>query len=123
MWHVLEGLGAAVVAYVLLIYWLVFGRGAFQVVYNPVVGWLIRTLAPNMELTTIGARSYTFSASDVPTAQRVVHETFHYTNQWRVYPLTFLPRYFYELARYGYGCSPMEEAARKAAGEPSECAA
>ena len=118
-----ELLGGAVAFYVLAILWLVYARGAFRVTYNPVVGFLIRTLSPNMECTTIGARCYLYSQSDVPTARRVAHERFHYTNQWRVYPLTFLPRYFYQLARYGYGCAPIEEEARRAAGEPSECTA
>jgi hypothetical protein len=114
-------LAGAVAAYCLVILWAVYGRGAFQVVYNPVVGWLIRTLAPKMEATTIGARCFLASASTVLTADTVVHERFHSEQQWRKTPLTFIPRYFYQLARYGYGCHPMEEAARKAAGEPSEC--
>lgn len=112
-------LAGLAVVYIILIYWLVFGRGALQFVYNPVVGWLIRTIAPQVELMTVGARCYKYAAADVVTPQRVVHETFHFEKQWRVYPLTFLPRYFYELAQYGYNKMPMEQAARAAAGEPT----
>lgn len=113
----------ALLAYVLLVEWQVFGRGAFLVVYNPIVGWLIRFCSKDIEATTIGARCYMARPNTMLNASGLVHERFHYEQQWRAYPLTFLPRYFWLLALHGYGCHPMEEAARKAAGEPSECPA
>lgn len=111
--------GGTLAAYMWLINWLVFGRGAFTICYSPFVGWVLRTFAPSMECITIGARCYLWDRNDPITEQRVTHEKFHYTNQWREYPLTFLPRYFYELWKYGYDKSPMENAARAAAGEPT----
>lgn len=115
---VLIWLAVLFVLYALTILYLVFARGAFRVVYDPFVGWCLRTFAGNIECITIGARCYTFSASDVLTDQRRLHEQFHYDHQWRRYPLTFLPRYWWELARFGYDKMPMEQDARAAGGEP-----
>ena len=114
-------LAGAWLIYAALILRAVYCRGAFQIVYNPVVAWILRVVGGgNILLCTVGARSYQ-CARFVTPIDVAIHERFHYEQQWRVYPLTFLPRYFVLLAVHGYGCHPMEEAARKAAGEPSEC--
>ena len=112
-----EWVGGAWLGYALLVCWAVFWRGAFQVVYSPVVGVILRALTSGMEATTIGARCYLIQPGTALSADGRVHENFHYQQQWRVYPLTFIPRYFYEMIRYGYTTAPMEVAARKAAGE------
>lgn len=111
------------IAYVALITWAVFGRGEFAIVYDSTWGWILGHLAPHEECITIGARCYVYASTDlaVMTPQRKDHERFHYEEQWRKYPLTFIPRYYLQLIRYGYQCAPMEEDARKAAGEPMRC--
>lgn len=112
--------GALGVAYYMLIGWLVFFRGDFALAYNPLIGRLLDWFG--MEEITIGARCFICRelhlAGRTPTPQRLVHERFHYEKQWREYPWSFLPRYFYQLARYGYDKAPIENEARAAAGEP-----
>jgi len=49
------------------------------------------------------------------------HELFHIDQQWARWPLSFEFRYLWQAWRRGYGCNPFEEAARAAAGQPSEC--
>ena len=112
-----EILGGVWLAYAAVILWLVYGRGAFSVVYNPMIAPLIR--GAGMQAMTVGARCYLAHADARLTPSGLVHETFHYREQWRRRPLTFLPRYFFQLARYGYDKCPMENEARVAAGEPA----
>ena len=102
--------------YAVTIYWLVFWRGPFAVTYNPVIAWWLRRF--RMEAVTLGARVYLHRQNAVLSPSGYTHEEFHFKHQWRVTPLTFLPRYFYQLARFGYDQMEMEQAAREAAGEP-----
>jgi hypothetical protein len=99
--------------------WLVYWRGPFKQTYNPLVGWVIRKAG--MGAMTLGSTCYL----DLPTSQLtpagIIHETYHYEEQWKQWPLTFLPRYLIENLRKGYKCNGFEEAARKAAGQASEC--
>jgi hypothetical protein len=103
--------------YYLGIYWLVYGRGEFKVVYNPFMGWVLRTFLGGMEAIVLGARCYIYKADDPITPERIEHEKFHYTNQWLKYPYTFLFRYLYYKIRFGYGKNPIEQEARISAGE------
>lgn len=110
-----------VAGYFALIRWLVFGRGEFQFVDNAFMAWVLCNFAGRMQCITIGARCYGWAKNwqIQLTPARRAHERFHFTHQWRAYPYTFLFRYYYQLARYGYDAHPMEEQARLAAGEPS----
>ena len=105
-----------VIGYIWLVHWLVFGRGAFAVVYNPVIGWCVRRIG--MAACTIGARCYMATATTRMTITGYRHEEAHYVHQWCVRPYTFVPRYLYWLARVGYDQHPDEQEARLIAGEP-----
>lgn len=109
------------VVYVAAIYWLVFGRGEFRFVDNAFVAWVLVNFMGRMQCITIGARCYGYASGwqNELTPERRKHEEFHYTNQWRVMPYTFLPRYLIDLALHGYEKSVYENAARQAAGEPT----
>lgn len=103
-------------AYAIAIFWLVFWRGPFAVTYSPFVAWWLRRL--KMEAITIGARVYLHRQNAVLSPSGFTHEEFHFTQQWRRRPLSFLPRYLWLLWRVGYDRHPDEQAARAAAGEP-----
>lgn len=114
----LWAVGLVLVAYYFLIAWLVYFRGPFQFVYNPVIAWLLDRFG--MEAITIGARCYLCDRDRVLTPERLKHEEVgHFQNQWRRQPFTFIPQYLYELVRYGYNKMPMENAARADGGEPT----
>lgn len=110
MTYLIVGL-AVLIAYYALCAWLVYGRGPFRLAYNPYIAWFIRRLG--MAAMTIGARGYVAHPSYLFGQVKLkAHEYVHY-QQWFRSPFTFLPRYLFRLARYGYRNHPDEIDARK----------
>ena len=108
--------GLALYTYVLLCYWLTFWRGPFCVTYNRVIGWLLSHT--RMQAITLGSTCYVFSPFVQLTTVGIRHERWHYEHQWQRWPLTFIPRYLWLLVRWGPRNHPMENEARRYAGEP-----
>ena len=103
--------------YAFTVYWLVFWRGPWATAYNPLVAWVLRRM--RQQAITIGARTYLSLPNVGLSDAGEKHERFHFTDQWKRWPLTFVPRYLYQLMRYGYDRMPLENTARAAAGEPT----
>lgn len=106
---------AGAIGYVAFCEWLIFGRGPFRQVYDPFVARLLRWRG--MQAITIGPTCYLDFVTARLSPAGEVHERHHLLQQ-RATPLTFFPRYLYQLARYGYAKMPIEQEARAAAGEP-----
>lgn len=109
----------AIAAYYLFCYWLVFGRGPFKFVYNPVIAVFLRLIG--MGCICLGARGYVakrkylelqYSGTHTPL-YRHEKET-HYDKQWRVRPFTFAPEYLWKLITKGYDHIYFEDDAEKA---------
>lgn len=114
---VLTGL---IAAYFAVIHWQVFERGDFQFVHNAFWAWVLVNFMGRMQCITIGSRCYGYAVNwQVQlTPKRIAHEKYHYHSQWCAMPYTFIPRYLYLLAKYGYDKHPWENEARAFAGEP-----
>jgi hypothetical protein len=99
--------------------WLVYGRGPFKFVYNPVIALLLKAIG--MACLCLGARGYVrerkylqpeYSAPGTPL-WRHEKET-HYDKQWRVRPFTFAPEYLWKFITKGYEHIYFEDDAEKA---------
>lgn len=106
-------------AYGAFCHWLIFRRGEFQFVYNGFIAWVLCNFMGRMQCITLGARCYGYAKNwqIQLTPQRRTHEKFHWYQQQNA-PYTFFPRYLWLMVRYGYDKHPIEQDARRAAGEP-----
>lgn len=110
--------GLLAIAYLVLVAWLV--RQPREVFYHTFWSPVFKALNHRNCFTL-----YNWTLLEDPGTQLTpdgrVHEDTH-VQQYHEYPVTFPFRYAWDILLHGYGCSRFEEAARKAAGEPSQCA-
>lgn len=110
----------ALLLYVAFVRWRI--AQPHTIAYHRMVSPILRACAASdMAAITLWHTCYLLAPTVVLGPDGEVHERYHMTAQWDRWPYTFPVRYLWELIRHGYGCNQYEEAARKAAGEPSQC--
>jgi len=96
-------------------------RRPYEIRYGAVMSPLLRQmLGSSRPCTTLWHTCYVHDRTTTLNRGGWIHERYHMTAQWDRWPYSFPIRYLWEM-RHGYGCNKFEEAARLAAGEPSEC--